>query len=256
MKLYHGTSERVARLALQEGLLPRDESGVESHWEDCPSGEEYVYLTAAYAGYFAMQATDRDEDGRWAIIEIDTDLLPDGDDLYPDEDFLEQVTRGQMLPAEWGIPLMTADPETGTMVARTKWFRENLWMFAHLWEDSIKGIGNCCHAGAIPPEAITRVSYIDPKEAAQMCLMAADPFISLMNYAICQTKYKALTRWFMGEDVNPADFGYGSYPTLDATNGLHGLPPEVVEQVQLMKEQYDQWAKMLANRAGVEVNDG
>ena len=116
MKLYHGTSERVARLALQEGLLPRDESGVESHWEDCPSGEEYVYLTVAYAGYFAMQATDRDEDGRWAIIEIDTDLLPDGDaHLYPDEDFLEQATRRQELPEDWGI-------NGASMEDRTKWF--------------------------------------------------------------------------------------------------------------------------------------
>lgn len=249
MKLYHGTSERVARLALQEGLLPRDESGVESHWEDCPSGEEYVYLTVAYAGYFAMQATDRDEDGRWAIIEIDTDLLPDGDaHLYPDEDFLEQATRRQELPEDWGI-------NGASMEDRTKWFREHLWQFGHLWEGSVNGIGNCCHAGAIPPEAITRVSFVDPKEAAQVCLMAADPFISLMNYAICQTKYKALTRWFMGEDVDPADFGYGSYPTLDETNGLHGLPPEIVEQMKLMKDQHDQWAKMLANRAGVEVND-
>ena len=75
MKLYHGTSERVARLAMTEGLCPRFESGVESVWEDHPSSEHYVYLTVAYAAYFAMNAAPEGE--RWAIIEIDTDLLPD-----------------------------------------------------------------------------------------------------------------------------------------------------------------------------------
>ena len=146
MLLYHGTSERVARLAMAQGLSPRVDSGVTSTWEENPSSGDHVYLTTAYAGYFAMNAADPEE--RWAIIEIDTDLLPDRESLMPDEDWLEQVSRSQELPEEWGV-------NGASMEVRTAWFRENLWRFAHLWEDSIEGLGNCAYEGAIPPEAIT-----------------------------------------------------------------------------------------------------
>lgn len=247
MKLYHGTSERVARLAMTEGLCPRFESGVESVWEDHPSSEHYVYLTVAYAAYFAMQATEKGE--RWAIIEIDTDLLPDDgtgcDHLYPDEDFLEQATRNQELPEDWGL-------NGASMEVRTEWFRANLWRFGHLWEDSIKGLGNCAHGGVIPPEAITRVSFVDPKGIGAMRFMAADPMISLMNYAFCQHKYKALTRWFMGDTVDPADFGHGHYPVLEDS---HDLSPQIREQVRPMKQQHDRMRAVLSDHSGVEVRD-
>ena len=231
MKLYHGTSERVARLALQHGLQPRSESGVESQWDDHPSSPDHVYLTAAYAAYFAMQATEKGE--RWAIIEIDTELLPSG--LFPDEDWLEQVSRSQDLPEEWGI-------NGASMEDRTKWFREHLWMFPHMWKDSINGLGNCTHEGVIPPEAITRVSFIEPARNPSMTLMAIDPTITLLNYAICQSKYQNMIKWCMGDEVD--------------TSAFLGFPAGVMfpeGMRQMFQQQEQQLRQVLSNRTGVTV---
>ena len=249
MKLYHGTSERVARLALQNGLVPRSESGVSSLWEDHPSSPNHIYLTTAYAGYFAMNATTEGE--RWAIIEIDTDLLPDLDALVPDEDFLEQATRQQKLPQGLALVGVTS------MKDRTEWFRENLGDFAHLWEDSISALGNCAHEGVIPPEAITRVSFVDPEGNPSMALMASDPEISLMNYRFCADKYRALINWFMGDEVDASAFSFGKYPVIPEGTVL-ALPPELQRQIRHQQGANSRVQAALADRTGVEVlkNEG
>ncbi len=189
MFLYHGTSETIARQALTRGLLPRNLSGVESVWEDFPSSPDYVYITTAYAPYFALHASD----DRVGIVEIDLDCL-DPDELYPDEDFLEQVTHGK-------------GPAPGlTMEERTGWYRDNLMNFQHHWADSLDGLGNAAHYGAIPASAITRVSIYDPDSNPTITMMASDPAITIMNYKILGgTKYRALTSWFMGDPVDAGD---------------------------------------------------
>ena len=243
MLLYHGTSERVARLALTEGLVPRFESGVDSVWQAHPSNEHCVYLTSAYAGYFAMNATEGDE--RWAIIEIDTDLLPDFAGLMPDEDWLEQVTRTQELPEDWGV-------NGASMKVRTEWFRRNLWRFSHLWEDSVKGLGNCAYEGAIPPEAITRVSFVDPKGNPSMALMASDPCVTLMNYALCRGKYQSLMRWLMGDTVDPAAFLPAGGAAILSERAP--LPPELQALASAFHDQTERLRTITADRTGVEVH--
>lgn len=243
MLLYHGTSERVARLAMTEGLTPRSESGVGSVWEDHPSSSNHIYLTTAYAGYFAMNATPEGE--RWAVIEIDTDLLPDLDALMPDEDWLEQATRQQELPEEWGV-------NGASMTDRTAWFRENLWRFAHHWDGSIEGLGNCSHEGVIPPDAITRVSFVDPKGNPSVALMASDPCITLMNYALCQGKYHNLMKWLMGDEVDASAFSFGSYPVIPE-DGIAALPPELQRHIRFQQETTSRLQVVLADRTGVEV---
>lgn len=247
MKLYHGTSERVARLAMAEGLFPRSESGVSSTWEDHPSSPNHIYLTTAYAGYFAMNATEDDE--RWAIIEIDSDLLPDPGDgeyfLYPDEDFLEQATRQQELPEGWGV-------NGATMEVRTAWFRENLFRFGHVWEESIEFLGNCAHEGVIPPDAITRVSFVDPKGNPHMALMACDPMITLTNYRFCGEKYRSLVRWLMGEEADARAFSFGAFPEISEESVL-ALPPELRKQARFRQDAASHLRAMLANRTGIEV---
>jgi hypothetical protein len=235
MKLYHGTSASIARQALVEGLLPRSESGAEGHWEDCPSNPDLVYLTAAYAPYFAMTATEGDE--LWGIVEVDTDLL-DEYDLLPDEDYLEQASRGQDLAAVFGDGF----PEGNYMTERTEWFRERLHLFAHLWRKSIEGLGNCAHDGAIPPEAITRVAVFDPQTNRSIAMMASDPMIAILNYQFCGDKYRALCAWMMGEDVDPIRFH--GIPGLTSSEGLDGPWQQMI----------DQWAKALALRDGLSVH--
>jgi hypothetical protein len=207
VKLYHGTSESVVRKVLKEGLKPRRMSRNKGNWKDTvPSNPSLVYLTVAYAPYFAMCASG---DEKWGILEIDTDLL-DESSLLPDEDFLEQGTRRQKLPAEWGL-------NGADMQKRTRFFRDNLHSFQALWTKSIEGLGNAAHHGQIPLEAITRATIFDPSQNKRMMMDAADPLISMLNFAHLGNKYKAQTRWFAGYDVDPREMltlGLADYSTL------------------------------------------
>src|SRR6266852_8190880 len=94
--VYHGTNESSARRALKRGILPREMSGKKGNWKDTvQSNPSMVYLTVAYAPYFAVLTTDFEKE-RVAIIQIDLDKL-DPDRLYPDEDFIEQALRDKRL---------------------------------------------------------------------------------------------------------------------------------------------------------------
>lgn len=225
MKLYHGTSEEVARLALKEGLKPRKLTG-RSNWQHTVESNNYaVYLTTAYAGYFAM-ATGGD---RLGIVEIETDLL-DPMFLVPDEDFLEQASRGQKVE---GL-------RAKTMQGRTRWFRKNLFCFSHLWKTSIDGLGNCAYLSSIPAEAITRVAVIDHKHP--LLMYHVDPMIMLLNYMIMGDKYRAISRWLIGETVTPQD--------------VLLMPPLSPELSEIYRERWEQTEKTLANRNGWELIHG
>jgi hypothetical protein len=245
MKLYHGTSEKAARVALKEGILPRGLQGTNSTWDNCPSHPDCVYLTTAYAAYFAMNATSGNE--RWGIIEIDTDQLSPprgGSVLIPDEDFLEQVTRGSKSLTDWGLP-------AEGMKLRTKWFRDHLLSFAHLWEESIKHLGNCALFGQVPPEAITRVAFYDPSSNPGMTMLAADPMISLMNYRICGPKYRALVQWLMGDEVKVSDID----PFAEEVAG-RDIPPGMEDFFEGHQARLQQLRESLSMREGLEVVHG
>ena len=200
MLLYHGTTGTVARLALTEGLKPRDETGVEGNWEENPSNVDLVYLSTAYAPYFAMCAcggTAIDEE-TMGIVAVDTDKL-DPLLLRPDEDFLEQISRmGAGLP-EW---LQEDLNECSTMQERTAFFKDRLDMFGPLWKDSVERLGNAAYEGIIPPEAIVSVSIYKRQSNAYISMSVLDPSISLLNFQIMGDKYRALTRWFFDDAVS------------------------------------------------------
>jgi len=239
MKLYHGTTEAIARLALTDGLLPRGESGVETQWPDCPSREDMVYLTTAYAPYFAVCAT-KEVGERLGIVEIDTELLYDDhetengleDYLHPDEDFLEQATRSP----ESGPHLA---PFEADMHERTAFYRERLEGFQQHWTDSIQGLGNCAVLGGVPYECVTRIALVDPRKAPHVLQIAMDPCITLMNYQICGNKYRRLTDWLFGAEITPADLMFFDHPD---------WPDELREGAKRME-------KILQNRDGVEILD-
>jgi hypothetical protein len=194
VKLYHGTTAKVAELALVEGLQPRGERT--GNWEhSIESNPNAVYLTSAYAPYFAVASGEVGED--LAIIEVDTDLLCQYL-LIPDEDFLEQGTRGQPLDDHPELNALGDD-----MLKRTEWFREHAYEhFQHAWELSVEHLGNCAYSAVIPPEAMTRASAFGWDDNAWMIGHALDPCISLLNYQICGSKYRHLTQWFMGEPID------------------------------------------------------
>ena len=60
---------------------------------------------------------------------------------------------------------------------------------------------------AIPPQAVTRVAVFDPMQNPIAQLI--DPSISLMNYMFVGEKYRAITRWLIGDVVAPEAVGFG-----------------------------------------------
>lgn len=190
MKLYHGTSAKALDSILGKGLLPRT-TDMKGNWEHTISSrKDCVYLTSIYAPYFAINASG--DDNLIGIVEIDTNFLNE-EWILPDEDFLEQATRGQK------------DFPKGTMEDRTKYFRDNLSLYGEHWERSINKLGTCCYQNEIDSSAITRAIIVDGSLCNMMLSVAMDPQISLLNHKFCSNKYKSLTKWFMGDDVLSID---------------------------------------------------
>jgi hypothetical protein len=230
VKLYHGTTERIGRLALTEGLRPRKLTG-KSNWKSfVESHPSLVYLTKAYAPYYALQVM---RGKKMAIVEIETNRL-DEFKMLPDEDFIEQVTR--------------ADKENKTRIEgktmneRTEYIRNHLEEFSGFWRTSVENLGNCAYKGIIPKTAITRVAVVDISKCGEMCAEALEPIISIMNYRICGPQLRMLTQWFMGETVTVEEW----FKT-QSVNPLNCLPKK--EKVSAVRK----FSKILGNQEGIEI---
>lgn len=191
MKLYHGTSERHLESILRDGIHPRSKrKGNWTHTVNSANG--VVYLTNAYAIFFAECAVKGDERG--VVLEIDTNKLSPFD-LVPDEDALAQAFRHNApdrVPTSQWLEL--------DLIGKTKWFRKKIKNYAdgEMWKRSIEYLGNCGHLGIIPPHAITRYAIIgDGAHTTRMAGM--DPTISAMNYYMVGCKYRNMLRWLFND---------------------------------------------------------
>lgn len=220
MRLYHGTNfTNLERILKSGGLCPRGDDG-KHNWEhnDMPSNPNAVYLTAAYAPYFAFCSCKEDED-KMVIIEVETDLL-DPSLFSPDEDLLEQATRkGDMEEAtklaldpryvpkghpEWAR--LGSDVQSN-MRKRTEKYREvMLTEYGEKWANSIEWLGNCAYHGRIPLKAITRYAVYTPcdehNSTLEITATLLEPTICLANYRHCGWFYRALIAWFFGADLD------------------------------------------------------
>lgn len=233
MLLYHGTTEAAVNAALNQGILPRNKTKTKGNWKHTSNSRpDCVYLTTVYAGYFAGCATRR---GRWGIVEVDTDLIPE-EFMLPDEDYLEQQNRpAPDSPGPAWDALRKANAvvdRKARMIARTKWFRKYLTVFQDQWKNSLHDLGNCSVLGGVPVEAITRVSFFEPKSNQLIAQAAMDPMISCLNYMIMGDRYRAITSWLMGGNIGHETFG----PFFD-------------------KSHEDKFRDMLRQTSGVEVVD-
>lgn len=192
MRLYHGTAAAFLPSIREHGIRPR-RKGKGNYQHSVESNPKGVYLTNAYAPYFAYNATQADG-ASLAVVEVDTERL-DALLLQPDEDWLEQVTR-KAGPAPLDKP----------MKFRTRWYRARLAQYRHHWLDSIAGLGSCNYPGTIPPEAITRAVTITEIGYMRMIFhRGMDPTIHVMNYRILGERYRDSMKWLFGdiEDGEP-----------------------------------------------------
>ena len=184
MYLYHGTSTRRLSTILKSGIQPRKDEG---NWKDHPSRAGHVYLTSAYAIYFAQSACDPDQDEKYAVLQIEVDRL-DERKLYADEDALEAYNRKKDgLPSHWDL------------ARRTQFYRDS-WKTldaARSWKSSLGLLGTCSYNGSIKPNMIEKVAIIDPRA---VLALASDPSITIQNYHLLGNYYNWLSdALFMGE---------------------------------------------------------
>lgn len=184
MILYHGTSARHLPAILENGIQPRGHKP--SLWKAAPSRNDCVYLTNAYPAYFAQSAAKGDD--HLLVVECCVSPLF----LLPDEDWLEQVSRKNG-PAPIGK----------SMKVRTAWYRHRLGRFQSHCLDSLAGIGNAAHMGAVEPTAIKRYATFPQELYTAMCWAGHDPMISVMNYRYLSDKYTGWVKWIFGDGPLP-----------------------------------------------------
>jgi hypothetical protein len=217
--LYHGTSERHLDSILRDGLKPRGRK--RGNWKSYPSIAGHVYLTEAYAGYFATVAAKKGE--RALIVEA---CLEDDSRLYPDEDFIAQALAAQNK--------RSIEVYHDEVVKTIAYYRDYV-------QASLDGLGNVSHRGVIPPSAISRYVLVDTKKQSDVIMLALDPTISLMNYQFCGAKYRSINAWL-----------FGDRPDFDL--GFFGQSNE--EYLAMMPvECRDQAERLFANREGIDVVD-
>ena len=90
LTLFHGTSSDRLPQILEQGILPRNETGARSNWEgEVESKSDLVYLTTAYPVYFAVGACIGD--AKPVVLQVKVDKTK----LYPDEDFVARCLLEQ-----------------------------------------------------------------------------------------------------------------------------------------------------------------
>jgi len=164
-KLYHGTSVESARRIMKEGFVPDKKY----NWQ-VKSKEGFVYLSKAYAPFYAMNAQSKSR--KRAIVGT---CVPK-QKLYPEDDFLMRAL---------GKPVYTQEELD----------KINLESYKFLWKKSLEYMGN---ASAKPKD----IRVMGSQEFdAEGLIMTCDPVVGPENYMICGEYYKSLTKWlYEGKD--------------------------------------------------------
>lgn len=174
-RLYHGTSERFAKLIPINGLAPHPTNPEEKAFSD--TRLNINYLSDVYGGYMAHCSSDVDE--RWGIIELNAEAFKDK--LVADSLLNEKRTKRQ--------------------VSSNK-----------NWEQSLSEVGLCIYMGTIPSDAVRRISIYNPLSNWFITREVLYTTFGKEPHAINQHKYKMLTKWLMGEFLTLEDW-LGDTPT-------------------------------------------
>lgn len=186
--LAHGTVARALPTIAKEGLKPRGRSKRNNWGHTVGSNPNAIYLTSAYAFYFAYSAGDGKP---CAVIEVKRDQL-DESKLHADEDSLEQVMRHR--PEDEPLRL-----RGWGMKRRTMYYRSRAHMYSA--DDSLASLGTCAYRGNIPPTALGRVVVVEFETQLRLILQyGLDPTISILGFKIMGSKYEQAQRWLFGDE--------------------------------------------------------
>jgi hypothetical protein len=215
MKLCHGTSYKHLNAIMAGGLRPRRRR--KGNWKEYPSHPDMVYLTDAFAPYFAGAAST----SKQLIIEVDIEHLHEMD-LYPDEDLIAQS--------------LVHNERMGLKDAQRHAI-ENIECWQEHWELAMVHMGTVAHMGVIPPEAFTRYVVVDTDANPGLGMLMDPSGVSPIIYRAMAEDYRATQRWL---------FDGGELPMV---NRMRQLVEHGVEAQELL----DRAVHASNNRAGIEV---
>lgn len=180
MHLYHGTSTEHLESILRDGIQPRQVTGLPSNWErDVPTMPGYVWLTAAYAVYYAVEAAREGHDA--VILRVDWDRLK----LFPDEDFIAGHTSDNTRES-WKSERARIDPAD----------------YKELWALSLERSGNVCTL-QVPASAIIDHRIIPVEGNMQLLLNTGlDSVPTEINYSTeCGELYRRCLAAYFEQDL-------------------------------------------------------
>jgi hypothetical protein len=201
--------------------------------ESCP---DFVYLSRVYAGYFGACAMGED-DTKVGFIRVDASALKP-ELLFPDEDAIEQVSRGQIImdfEDEFEDPLELKRE-------RTAHIRDNPDEYQHLYGLSLAVLGNVAFNGIITPDMITGVRIVDLDVHKTLGWAMMDPTISMANYGLAGHQHDALTRWVFGE-----------VPTEEDVYGYVLPPSDEIPSKMSLEEGRNRHMALYSDHSGIEV---
>jgi len=247
--LYHGGSATVLDRVKKYGLQPRAIHKGKDNWKHTvTSNKNAVYLTSTYPWHFAAVASNEEVGVIYEIKPLY--LLPWL--LCPDEDFLEQASRGHGP----GPKSPHAAPTDWSMKKRTMHYRRLARYNQKLAAPSLETMGTAAYYGTIPWKGISRYVIIEWKKLHfEFRLRALDSQISILNYKILQDRHKAFVRWFFDDPVTPGELTGGNVWRNAIVEG-----PDPEGQVKKLNEQYDKMdagmAQIMQQRDGLTVIKG
>jgi hypothetical protein len=187
LRLYHGTSEIIAKEACRTGLSlydlsPFDEFSFPRTIRS--STKEAACLTTVYPGLLAANATEPRE--RWGIIEVDPSRLEDGN-FAPHEWFLLENSKVKISTEEERIKQFShfrQDSKSGKK-----------------WKESLDECGFCLYKDKIPLHAITKVVIYDPNSNLHVTKAISIVNPGFRTHKSNLQRHSMLTRWLMCEHI-------------------------------------------------------
>lgn len=227
MKLYHGTSTKYLDSILEQGLLPRDISGVATRhrykegkeWLESAPGVVYLgKFGVVHACITPQKDNVNGENHSPVLIEIDLANL-DESRFVPDEDYaaVALMAERRELPVGSVVSahsLEEAERFDEELRANQLSLVADITKVQHMWRESLEYLGFLGHLGRIAPSQFSKVVTM-PLDKSQF-----ETFYELVSAAhnadwkkgkrlgdtpAMTRTYEPLTRWFMGATVNADD---------------------------------------------------